>query len=94
LGAGYADALLSDGPLTRADLDKALPNQAVLIENISMLTGLVNSAGLKKLGINKATKAVSGFIPVDPKNGELTGELIGMPYLAAVAKAGGKYSKD
>ncbi len=94
VGTGYADTLLSDGPLTRVDLDKAFPNQAVLIENISTLTGLVNSAGLKKLGITKSTKAVSGFIPVDPKTGELTGELIGMPYLEAVAKAVGKYSQD
>jgi predicted amidohydrolase YtcJ len=94
IGTGYADTLLSDGPLTRADLDKAFPKQAVLMENISTLTGLVNSAGLKKLGITKATKAVSGFIPIDPKSGELTGELIGMPYLEAVAKAVGKYSQD
>jgi len=94
VGTGYADALLSDGPLTKADLDKAFPNQAVLIENISTLTGMVNTAGLKKLAITKATKAVSGFIPVDPKTGELTGELIGMPYLEAVAKAVGKYSQD
>ena len=94
VGTGYADALLSDGPLTLADLDKAFPNQAVLMENISTLTGMANSAGLKKLGITKATKAVSGFIPVDPKTGELTGELIGMPYLEAVAKAVGKYSQD
>lgn len=94
VGTGYADALLSDGPLTIADLDKAFPNQPVLVENISTLTGMVNSAGLKKLGITKATKAVSGFIPVDPKTGELTGELIGMPYLEAVAKAVGKYSQD
>jgi hypothetical protein len=94
VGTGYADALLSDGPLTKADLDKAFSNQAVLVENISTLTGIVNSAGLKKLGITKATKAVAGFIPVDPKTGELTGELIGMPYLEAVAKAVGKYSQD
>jgi len=94
VGTGYADALLSDGPLTLTDLDKAFPNQAVLMENISTLTGMANSTGLKKLGITKATKAVSGFIPKDPKTGELTGELIGMPYLEAVAKAVGKYSQD
>lgn len=94
VGTGYSDALLSDGPLTLADLDKAFPNQAVLIENISTLTGMVNTAGLKKLGITKFTRAVSGFIPVDPKTGDLTGELIGMPYLEAVAKAVGKYSQD
>ena len=94
VGTGYAEAMLSDGGLTIADLDVAFPNQAVLLENISTLTGMVNSAGLKTLGITKATKAVSGFIPVDPKTGQLTGELIGMPYLEAVAKAVGKYSQE
>ena len=94
IGTGYAEAMLSDGGLTISDLDAAYPNQPVLLENISTLTGMVNSAGLKKLGITKATKAISGFIPVDPKTGQLTGELIGMPYLEAVAKAVGKYSQD
>ena len=94
VGTGYAEALMTDGSLTLADLDKAFPSQPVLVENISTLTGMVNTAGLKKLGITKATKAVSGFIPVDPKSGQLTGELIGMPYLEAVAKAVGKYSQD
>ncbi len=94
IGTGYSDAFMADGPLTREDLDKEFPNTPVLIENISTLTGLVNSAGLKKLGINMRTKAVSGFIPVNPKTGQLTGELIGMPYLTTVAKAVGKYSQD
>ena len=94
IGTGYADPLLSDGPLTLADLDKAFPTQPLLISNISTLTGIVNSAGLKKLGITKSTKAVSGFVPINPKTGELTGELIGMPYLTAVAEAVGKYSQD
>lgn len=94
VGTGYSEALLSDGAISLAELDNAFPNTPVLIENISTLTGMVNSAGLKKLGITTATKAVSGFIPVNPKTGKLTGELIGMPYLNAVAKAVGKYSQD
>jgi len=94
VGTGHSDALLKDGPLSLADLDKAFPRQPILISNISTLTGMVNSAGLKKLGITKATKAVSGFIPLDPKTGELTGELIGMPYLDAVTKAVGRCSQD
>ena len=94
VGTGYAEAMLSDGALTLADLDEAFPDQPVLIENISTLTGMANSAGLKKLGITKATKAVGGFIPVDPKTGELTGELIGDPYLNAVTEAVGKYPQE
>ncbi|MEI7864396.1 MAG: amidohydrolase [Chthoniobacterales bacterium] len=94
VGTGYSEALLSDGALTLADLDEAFPTQPVLIENISTLTGMANSAGLKKLGITKATKAVGGFIPVDPKTGELTGDLIGQPYLNAVVEAVGKYPQE
>ncbi len=54
----------------------------------------MNTAGLKKLGITKDTKAAAGFISVDPKTGELTGELIGAPYMDAVARSAGKYSQD
>lgn len=94
LSSGYSEAMLSDGGLSLADLDKAYPEQPLLIQNISTLTGQVNSAGLKKLGITKSTKAVSGFIPTDPKTGELTGELIGMPFMDAVVRAVGTYSQD
>ena len=94
LSSGYSEAMLADGGLSLADLDKAYPDQPLLIQNISTLTGQVNTAGLKKLGITKATKAVSGFIPTDPKTGELTGELIGMPFLEAVVRAVGTYSQD
>lgn len=94
LSSGYSEAMLTDGGLSLADLDKAFPDQPILIQNISTLTGQVNSAGLKKLGITTSTKAVSGFIPVDPKTGKLTGELIGMPFMDAVVRAVGKYSQD
>ncbi|WP_114653868.1 amidohydrolase [Polynucleobacter necessarius] len=94
IGAEYADAFLTDGPLTIAQLDEAFPNQPVFVNNISTLTGIVNSAGLKKLGITKSTKVVQGIIPVDPKTGKLTGELIGSPNISATAKVFGKSSQD
>ena len=92
IGTEYADAFLTDGPLTIAKLDEAFPNQPVFVNNISTLTGIVNSAGLRKLGISKSTKVVQGMIPVDPKTGKLTGELIGMPNVNATARVFGKYS--
>lgn len=94
IGTEYADAFLTDGPLTIAQLDEAFPNQPVFVNNISTLTGIVNSAGLRKLGITKSTKVVQGMIPVDPKTGKLTGELIGSPNISATAKVFGKYSQD
>ena len=94
IGSEYADAFLADGPLTIAQLDAAFPNQPVFINNISTLTGIVNTAGLKKLGFTKATKVTQGMLPVDPKTRELTGELIGNPNLDATAKVFGKYSRD
>ena len=89
VGSGYSEAMLSDGGLSLADLDKAFPDQPLLIQNISTLTGLVNTAGLKKLAITPATQAVGGFIPKDPKTGALTGEL-----MDAVVRAVGTYSQD
>jgi predicted amidohydrolase YtcJ len=94
MGSGYSEAMLSDGGLSLADIDKAFPNQPLLLQNISTLTGLVNTAGLKKLAITRATKAVGGFIPTDPKTGELTGELVGSPFMDAVVRAVGTYSQD
>ncbi len=94
IGSEYADAFLTDGPLTIAQLDAAFPNQPVFINNISTLTGIVNTAGLKKLGITKDTKVTEGMIPVDSKTGKLTGELIGNPNIDATAKVFGRYSRD
>ena len=94
IGSGYSEAMLSDGGLSLADLDKAFPDQPLLIQNISTLTGQVNSAGLKKLAITRATKAVGGFIPTDPTTGEPTGELVGSPFMDAVVRAVGTYSQD
>ena len=94
IGVEYADAFLKDGPLTIAQLDAAFPNQPVFVNNISTLTGIVNTAGLKKLGITTSTKVTQGMLPVDPKTGKLTGELIGNPNFEATAKAFGKYPRD
>lgn len=94
LGSGYAEAMLSDGAPSLEALDLAFPTTPVLLQNISTLTGKVNSAGLRALGITPETKASGGFIVKDPKTGQLTGDLIGQPFLSAVAQAVGKPSQS
>ncbi len=94
IGAEYADAFLTDGPLTIEQLDQAFPNQPVFVNNISTITGIVNTAGLKKLGFTKDTKVTQGMLPVDPKTGKLTGVLIGEPNFIATAKVFGKFSRN
>ena len=93
MATGYAPTMLTGDALTLADLDKSFPNQPVMVANISTLGGLINSAGLKKLGITKESKATAGVIGVDPKTGELNGELVGNPFFDAVSKAVGSYSQ-
>jgi predicted amidohydrolase YtcJ len=94
VGSEYSDAFLADGPLTIEQLDKAFPNQPVFVNNISTIVGIVNTAGLKKLGFTKETKVAQGMLPVDPKTGKLTGVLIGDPNFEATAKVFGKLSPD
>ncbi|OJI04976.1 amidohydrolase [Polynucleobacter sp. MWH-Adler-W8] len=94
IAAEYMDGLMKDGPLTIADLDAAFPDTPVLVQNISTLAGLFNTAGLKKLGITADTKVESGAIVVDPTTHQMTGIIIGLPYLNAVAAAYGQFSQD
>lgn len=94
IGYGYIASLLSDGPLTLADLDQTFPNTPVMVATLSTLTGQVNSAGLTQLGLTPDTKpAQPGEIIKDPATGRLTGELLFQPFLAAHAAAVGTYSQ-
>ena len=92
---GYSDAMLSDGALSRAELDKAFPTQPVLIENISTLTGMVNSAGLSEARHHEGDEGRLGIHPARPEDRRARpASSIGGPYLDAVARAVGKYSQD
>lgn len=94
IGYGYIDAFLSDGAPTLADLDAAFPDTPVMLSNLSTLTGKVNSAGLAKLGLTPATKAIQPGEIVKDASGKLTGDLLFMPFLAARTAALGSYSQD
>ncbi|WP_395687512.1 amidohydrolase [Aestuariivirga sp.] len=95
IGYGYIAALLSDGPLSLADLDSAFPETPVMICTLSTLTGQVNSAGIAKLGLTAQTEVTKpGEIVKDPETGKLTGELTFTPFLAAREAAVGSYSEE
>ena len=94
IGYGYYAPLLSDGALTLSDLDEAFPQIPVMISTLSTLTGQVNSAGIKKLGITpETTSAQPGQIVKDPATGKLTGDLLFTPFLQAHAAAIGSLTQ-
>lgn len=95
VGTGYAEALLDGGMPDLDELDAAFPETPVALANMSTLTGKLNSAGLRKLGITADTPAQSpGVIVKDPKTGKLTGDLINVPFQKAFAKAVGIQSQE
>lgn len=94
-GHGYSAAFLRDGAPTLEDLDAAFPDTPILIADMSTNTGMVNSAGLRKLGFTPETPALQpGEIVKDPKTGKLTGALIFMPFKEAFANAFGSYPRE
>ena len=95
IGYGYSETSLSDGALTLTDLDTAFPDTPVLISALSTLTGMVNSAGIRALGLTPQTPVNQpGDIVKDPTTGTLTGAMTFTPFLAAAAAAVGTYSQD
>lgn len=62
---GYDDTVMPDGRLlNRDDLDKAFPDNPVLVGHVSMHGGVLNSAALKKWNITAATKTPPGGVIV------------------------------
>jgi len=62
---GYDDTVMPDGRLlNRDDLDKALPDNPVLVGHVSMHGGVLNSAALKKWKITAETKTPPGGVIV------------------------------
>ena len=76
-GFGYDDSQLAERRHpTRAELDRVSQDQPVLVIHQSGHFGVVNSAGLKKLGITAASdNPPGGVIGKDPATGEPNGLL-------------------
>ena len=62
---GYDDSAMPKGVvLTRYDLDKAFPDNPVVVGHVSMHGAVLNSAAMKKYGVSASTKTPPGGIIV------------------------------
>ncbi len=62
---GYDENVMPAGhQLNRDDLDKAFPNNPVIVGHVSMHGGVLNSLALKKFGYSAATKTPQGGVIV------------------------------
>jgi hypothetical protein len=77
LGFKYDDTKTSEGrPLTRAELDAAVPNHPALVEHRGGHTAWVNTQAIKLTGINDQTPdPAGGKYDHDPATGALTGHV-------------------
>ena len=87
-GFGYDDSQLTEKRHpTRADLDQVSQDQPVLVIHQSAHFGVVNSAGLKQLGITAdSDNPKGGVIVKDPASGEPTGLLEENAFFMALGK--------
>jgi predicted amidohydrolase YtcJ len=80
---GYDDSVMPDGRLlNRDDLDKAFPDNPVIVGHVSMHGGVLNSAALKRFGISAATVTPPGGVIVrKPGTNEPYGLIMETAYL-------------
>jgi len=84
---GYDENAMPNGrPLNRDDLDKALPDNPVLVGHVSMHGAVLNSAALKKWGLSASTKTPPGGVIVrKPGTQEPYGLIMETAYLPIFA---------
>ncbi len=83
MGYGYDDNAMPGGKLlNRDDLDKAFPNNPVIVMHVSMHGVVLNSKAMEKFNINATTKTVPGGVIVrKPGTNEPYGLIMEMSYL-------------
>jgi predicted amidohydrolase YtcJ len=65
MGYGYDETAMADGrTLRRRDLDRAFPNNPVLVGHVSLHGAVLNSAAMKKFGISASTVTPPGGVIV------------------------------
>jgi len=84
---GYDENVMPDGRLlNRDDLDKAFPDNPVIVGHVSMHGGVLNSAALKKFNISAETKTPPGGVIVrKPGTDEPYGLIMETAYLNVFA---------
>jgi predicted amidohydrolase YtcJ len=87
IGYGYDDNAMPNGVLlNRDDLDKAFPNNPVIVIHVSMHGVVLNSKAMKNFNINSETQTVEGGIIVrKPGTNEPYGLIMEMSYLPIFA---------
>ncbi len=87
VGYGYDPATLKDGRgLTRDDLDKAFPDNPVMVLHVSLHGCVLNSAAFKTVGIDAGTKTPpGGIIAREPGSNEPSGLLMENAFLPVFA---------
>jgi predicted amidohydrolase YtcJ len=87
VGYGYDDNAMPNGVLlNRDDLDKAFPNNPVIVIHVSMHGVVLNSKAMKNFNIDSETKTVDGGIIVKkPGTTEPYGLIMEMSYLPIFA---------
>lgn len=79
---GYDDTKMPNGRLlNRDDLDKAFPDNPVVVGHISMHGAVLNSKALTRFNITKDTPTPKGGVIVRDENGEPYGLIMEMAYL-------------
>jgi predicted amidohydrolase YtcJ len=87
VGYGYDDNAMPNGVLlNRDDLDKAFPNNPVIVIHVSMHGVVLNSKAMKNFNIDSKTETVEGGIIVrKPRTNEPYGLIMEMSYLPIFA---------
>ena len=83
---GYDNNILIENKqITKKELDEVLPNNPIVIQHQSGHTGIMNSLGLKLVGITNETVSPDGGL-IEKINGELTGYLEENAFIENVKK--------
>jgi predicted amidohydrolase YtcJ len=78
---GYDDTKMNGRLLNRDDLDKAFPDNPVIVGHISMHGAVLNSKALTRFNITKDTPTPKGGVIVRDNNGEPYGLIMETAYL-------------